>query len=184
MVLSAEKRAVWKRPHPTGREEFFGDGEIIVSKTDRNGIIRYANQVFIRISGYQEDELLGMPHSILRHPDMPRCIFKLLWDRISGGHEIFAYVKNMCRNGDHYWVHAHVTPTWDEAGHIVGYHSNRRFPNRTAITQMEELYKHLSKVEASHSDWRQGMEAAGQELTQTLSGLGVPYDEFIFSLER
>ncbi len=182
--MSTETRAVWKRPKPTGREAFFGEDEIIVSKTDRNGIIRYANQVFINISGYSEGELMGMPHSILRHPDMPRCVFKLLWDTIEDGREIFAYVKNMSKSGDHYWVHAHVTPTWDASGNIVGYHSNRRVPNRGAVAKMEDLYRHLLKVEMGHADWRQGMTAAGNELVQTLKGLGIEYDEFIFSLEH
>lgn len=182
--LSQEKRSVWKRPKPIDREDFFAEDDIIVSKTDVNGIIRYANQVFIHISGYSESELLGMPHSILRHPDMPRCVFKLLWDTISSGNEIFAYVKNMAKSGSFYWVHAHVTPTWDQAGQIVGYHSNRRVPCRPAVAQMEDLYRHLRKIENSHADWRQGMSAATQELVQTLKGLGVEYDEFVFSLER
>ncbi len=155
-----------------------------MSKTDTKGIIGYANRVFINISGYTESELLGMPHSILRHPDMPRCVFKLLWDTISGGNEIFAYVKNMRKDGDHYWVNAHVTPTRNGAGQIIGYHSNRRVPARTAVARMEELYRHLRRVETEHTDWREGMAAAGQELLQTLKGMGVEYDEFVFSLER
>jgi len=184
VLLSHEKRAVWQRPQPTGHEVFFGENEIIVSKTDTKGIIRYANQVFIRISGYSESELISMPHSILRHPDMPHCVFKLLWDTISSGNEIFAYVKNMCKNGNHYWVNAHVTPTWNETGQIVGYHSNRRVPCRSAVAEMEQLYRHLRTVEARHADGKQGMAAASQELTQTLKGVGVEYDEFVFSLER
>ena len=120
-----------------------------------------------------------MPHSILRHPDMPRCVFKLLWDTISGGNEIFAYVKNMRKDGDHYWVNAHVTPTRNGAGQIIGYHSNRRVPARTAVARMEDLYRHLRKVETGHTDWREGMAAAGQELLQTLKGMGVEYDEFV-----
>ncbi len=182
--MSTEKRAVWKRPTPNGLESFFGDDEIIVSKTDLHGLIVYANRVFINISGYTEAELLGMPHSILRHPDMPRCVFKLLWDTISSGREIFAYVKNLCKNGNHYWVYAHVTPTFDQSGQISGYHSNRRVPGRLAVGQIEQLYAHLRKVETAQTDWRRGMEAAGKELTQTLKRLGVEYDEFVFSLER
>ena len=114
----------------TGVEQTFADDEIIVSKTDTSGRITYANDVFLRICGYREDELLDQPHSMIRHPDMPRAVFKLLWDRISSGGEIFAFVVNCCRNGDHYWVLAHVTPDFDEAGRIVGYHSSRRLPKR------------------------------------------------------
>jgi PAS domain S-box-containing protein len=171
------------RPIPTGRESFFGGNDVIVSKTDTKGRITYANRVFFDISGYSESELLGKPHNIIRHPDMPRCVFKLLWDTLENGNEIFAYVKNLCKNGNYYWVHAHVTPTWDKFGSIIGYHSNRRVPNRAAVTQMDGLYRNLLDVEQSHSDWRQGMEAAGRELTQTLKKSGVEYDEFVFSLE-
>ena len=87
----------------TGHEVFFDDDEIIVSKTDLTGKITYANDMFLRIAGYKEVEVLGQPHSLIRHPDMPRSIFKLLWDTISAGGEIFAYVMNRCKNGDHYW---------------------------------------------------------------------------------
>src|SRR5579871_2355063 len=107
---------------PTNHEVTFGDDEIIVSKTDIKGHIQYANEVFLRISGYSENEVLGEPHNVIRHPDMPRCIFKLLWDTISSGHEIFAYVKNLCKDGSYYWVLAHVTPTFNNYGEIIGYH--------------------------------------------------------------
>src|SRR5580704_8741733 len=92
---------------PTGRERTFPEDEIIASKTDVKGVITYANRTFMEVSLYSEEELLGQPHSIVRHPDMPRCVFKLLWDTIQKGDEIFAYVKNMCKNGDFYWVFAH-----------------------------------------------------------------------------
>src|SRR5208282_4348758 len=112
-------------PQPTGIERFFEEEEIIVSKTDLKGLITYANRVFVQISGYSEEELLGQPHSIIRHPSMPGSVFRLLWETIASGQEIFAYVNNMSKNGDHYWVFAHVTPTFGAAGEIVGYHSNR-----------------------------------------------------------
>ena len=85
------------------------------------------------IAGYTEQEVLGKPHSLIRHPHMPRCVFKLLWDTIAGGDEIFAYVVNRCKNGDHYWVLAHVTPSRNTNGDIIGYHSNRRVPDRKIV---------------------------------------------------
>ncbi|MBT3307547.1 MAG: PAS domain S-box protein [Alphaproteobacteria bacterium] len=78
----------------TGVERFFEDDEIIVSKTDLKGRVTYANRVFLRLAGYTEQEVLGQPHSIIRHPEMPRCVFKLLWDTLEDGKEIFAYVIN------------------------------------------------------------------------------------------
>ena len=97
-------------PTPTGRERTFGPDELIVSKTDLKGRMTYANDVFLRISGYDLDELIGQPHSLIRHPEMPRGLFRLLWQRISTGHEVFAFINNLAKTGDHYWVLAHVTP--------------------------------------------------------------------------
>ncbi len=166
----------------SGVERTFGADEIIVSKTDPQGRIIYANEVFLRMAGFSEQELLHQPHSIIRHPDMPRCVFKLLWDTIAAGKEIFAYVKNRARNGDHYWVFAHVTPTFDQSGTIVSYHSNRRSPRRDAVEKAEGLYRELLAIEQSHADRKAGMEAAFQAVLAKLQSAGVPYDEFVFSL--
>ena len=166
----------------TGVERTFGADEIIVSKTDVKGRIIYANDVFQRVAGYTEHELLGQPHSIVRHPDMPRCVFKQLWDTIEGGREIFAYVKNRTANGDHYWVFAHVTPTFDASRKIVSYHSNRRCPRREAVAKAEALYKELVAIERRGSDRKAGMEASFQAMIAKLKSAGVPYDEFVFSL--
>ena len=167
----------------TGVERFFDKNDIIVSKTNLKGHIMYANRVFIDISGYQEKDLINTAHSILRHPDMPRCVFKLLWDTISNGKEIFAYVINRCANGDHYWVFAHVTPSFDGSGQVVGYHSNRRVPDRQVLdTTIIPLYKTLLAEEEKYSNRKEGMNAAYALLQNILNEQGVAYDEFIFSL--
>jgi PAS domain S-box-containing protein len=166
--------------HPTGVERFFGDEEIIVTKTDLAGKITYANEVFIKVSGFTEEELLGQPHNLIRHPDMPQCVFQLLWTTIAAGREIFAYVKNLAKNGDHYWVFAHVTPTLDEKGSITSYHSNRRVPDRSAIAAVEPLYRLLAAEEASHASIKAGIDAGTRLLTEKLAA--VEYDEFVFSL--
>lgn len=168
--------------HPTGLEVSFPDNEIIVSKTDTKGIITYANQLFIDVSGYSENELLGAPHNLIRHPDMPRCVFKLLWDTLSQRREIFAYVVNLCKNGNHYWVLAHVTPSFGPTGDIVGYHSSRRVPDRKAVSKVIPIYRQLKEVEDSYSDWRCGIQAASEILVLQLEELGLGYDEFVFSL--
>ncbi|MCA8971734.1 MAG: PAS domain S-box protein [Planctomycetes bacterium] len=167
---------------PTGVERTFADDEIIVSKTDPQGRITYANRVFLRVSGYTELELLGQPHNILRHPDMPRSVFRLLWHTIANGQEVFAYVVNLAKNGDHYWVLAHVTPTFDDAGKITGYHSSRRRPKRDAVQKAQDLYANLLAVEAKHADKRSAMDASARVLTDLLETAGVAYDEFAFSL--
>jgi len=170
------------RVQPTGRERTWREDDVIVSKTDLKGIITYANLTFQEISGYSEEELLGQPHSIVRHPDMPRCVFKLLWDTIESGREIFAYVKNMAKTGDHYWVFAHVTPTFDSYGNIIGYHSNRRCPDRHQVRTFAELYAQLLAEENRHPDWRKGMAAATGILQNALAAKSMSYDEFIFSI--
>jgi len=105
----------------TGIERGFFENDLIVSKTNLQGKIVYANKMFLDIADYGEEEVLEQPHSLIRHPEMPRCIFKLLWDTIQDGREIFAYVVNRAKNGDHYWVLAHVTPSYGSDGSIVGY---------------------------------------------------------------
>lgn len=166
---------------PTGIERFFGDDEIIVSKTDTHGKITYANDVFLRVSGYDEGQLLGRPHSILRHPDMPRSVFALMWETILGGREIFAYVKNLASNGDHYWVFAHVTPTFGGQGEIVGFHSNRRTPDRKALPTIQTLYSELCEVERRTAP-TEAVGAGRRLFTNKLEEWGTPYDVLMFSL--
>ncbi|MFO0624588.1 MAG: PAS domain-containing protein [Polyangiales bacterium] len=167
---------------PTGVARTFSPDEIIVSKTDPRGLITYANRVFVRVSGYEERELHGAPHSILRHPDMPRCVFKYLWDTIAQRREVFAYVLNLAKNGDHYWVLAHVTATCDDQGVITGYHSNRRLPDPAAVAAIEPLYASLLEIERSHPRKADGLAASTEALRETLQAKRVSYDEFVWSL--
>jgi len=167
----------------TGVERTFKEDEIIVSKTDMKGRIVYTNQTFLTVADYTEKEMLGQPHSVIRHPDMPRCIFKLLWDTISQGKEIFAYVMNRTKHGDHYWVLAHVTPTFEEDGKTIkGYHSSRRVPDRDALEKIKTLYAELLREEQRHPNKKDGMNAAYQLLIGKLADAGMEYDEFILSL--
>jgi PAS domain S-box-containing protein len=167
---------------PTSVERFFDADDIIVSKTDLKGRITYANPTFCRIAGYDEDELLGQPHSIIRHPDMPRCVFKLLWDTLELRREIFAYVKNMSRNGDFYWVFAHVTPSYGATGEVVGYHSNRRVPDRRVVAAIEPLYAELLREEQSHRNGKDALAAGYRRLLDFVTAKNMSYDELIFAL--
>lgn len=166
---------------PTGAERFFDDHELIVSKTDPKGIITYANDVFCRMAGASEAELLGQPHSIIRHPDMPRAVFKLLWDTVADGREIFAYVNNLALDGAHYWVFAHVTPTGN-GDRITGFHSNRRSPAREAVAAVEPVYRTLREIEMKHSSSKEGLEASMAAMQHLLSAAGMTYDEFVWSV--
>ncbi len=167
----------------TGNEVFFDDNEIIVSKTNLKGHITYCNDIFLKVAGYSEKELLGQPHSIIRHPDMPRSVFKLLWDTLDAGSEIFAYVVNRTKAGDRYWVLAHVTPSFDAEGTIVGYHSNRRVPDRRVVEQtIIPLYAKLLAEEKSCPNRKEGMLAGFETLIGILKDAGVEYDEFVATL--
>lgn len=168
---------------PTGVERTFADDEIIVSKTDPKGIITYANDIFLRISGYSESEVIGQPHNLIRHPDMPRAVFGLLWDTIPAGNELFAYIDNQAKDGAHYWVLAHVTPTRSPGGTIVGYHSNRRTASRAALAQIEPIYRALRAEELRHSDSREALAASTAMFRDMLAERGQTYDEFVWSLD-
>ncbi len=171
-----------EQAHVTGVEVFFEPNDIIVSKTNKQGHITYANDVFLDIAGYTEAEVLGKPHNVIRHPDMPRCIFKALWESIQSGQEIFAYVMNRAKNGDHYWVLAHVTPSVSSSGEVVGYHSNRRVPNRSTLEgTIIPLYQKLLQIEAAGGR-KQGLEDSSAHLAALLKEKDMSLNEFSLSL--
>lgn len=164
------------RPVPTNNEIVFPKNDVIVSKTDTKGVITYCNQLFIQMSGYQEEELIGKPHNILRHPWMPRAIFKLLWNTIQNKEEINAYVVNLTKCGGYYWVLANVTPSFDEKNNIIGYFSVRTKPDEKRLSFIKDLYAQLLSIEK-----KQGLEASMQHLQKILDEKGVTYEEFILT---
>ena len=153
--------------------------DFIVSKTDVKGRITYVNKIFMEMGEYSEEELLGKPHSIIRHPNMPKAVFKLLWDMIQAKDEIFAYVLNKTKNGNDYWVYANVTPSCDSNGRIVGYYSVRRKPNPNALQIIKPLYAQMLKAEKSG-----GIEAGTKILLDLLSEKGVEYNELIITIQE
>jgi len=175
---------LYGNPKLTGNERYFDKDDIIVTKTDLTGKITYGNRTFTNISGFKnEQECLGVQHNIIRHPQMPRSVFELLWETIKNGDEIFAYVINRALNGDHYWVFAHVTPSFDNGGNIINYHSNRRVPNKDIInTHIKPLYSILMEIEKKDSSQKQGLANAMQKLSDVLKTENKTYSEFIFSL--
>ena len=153
--------------------------DFIVSKTDLKGRITYTNKIFMDMAGYTEGELLGKPHNIIRHQDMPKAVFKLLWDVVQAGEEIFAYVINKTKNGDAYWVYANVTPSFDINGKIIGYYSVRRMPNPKALDIIIPLYKSMLNAEKSG-----GVTAGTKILTDLLDEKGVSYNELIIAIQE
>ncbi|HLP98498.1 MAG TPA: methyl-accepting chemotaxis protein [Sideroxyarcus sp.] len=133
-----------KNAYVSQKEVPFPAGTVLVSKTDTKGIITYANDAFVDISGYSREELLGKNHNLVRHPDMPPQAFKWLWDTLKQERPWRGIVKNRCKNGDFYWVKATVAPII-ESGGIIGYVSVRRPPTREQVAAAEVLYRELSQ---------------------------------------
>lgn len=131
-----------RRVFYTEIETPYPDGKLIVSTTDKSGIITHVNQAFIDMSGYSEDELINMPHSILRHPDMPAVAFKDLWDTVNKGEKWQGFVKNLRKDGGYYWVKATVIPNIRH-GQVIGYTSVRRKPSRNKVNDCIVLYPTL-----------------------------------------
>ncbi len=164
-----------KRPLPKDNEIKLSNKRYIVSKTDPKGIIEYGNDYFVEISGYTEEELLGQPHSIIRHPDMPKIVFKMMWDRIKRNENIMAVVKNLAKDGSYYWVvtefEAKVDPITNE---IISYTAFRKAAPQKAVETIAPIYKKLLEIEE-----KGGMQASEKYLRGFLEEKNVTYDEFI-----
>ncbi len=173
----------YKYTAPNQVERIMADNEVIISKTDIKGKITYANRTFQDYSGFSERDFLGVQHNIVRHPDMPRSVFKLLWDEVKAGREVFAFVKNLCKDGSFYWVFANVTPSYDLQNNVVGYFSVRRKPNRQALPQVAQLYQKMLSAEHQTGS-RDAMEASTQILLDTLSRAGLGYGAWVLNLQH
>jgi len=159
----------------TTKENTFDNNVLLVTKTDTKGKITYANRGFIEIVAMDEETLIGAPHNIIRHPDMPKIIFKYLWKYLQSEREIHAYVKNICADGSYYWVMANVTPSYYH-NKVVGYHSVRRKPTKEALDIIIPLYKKLLAAEKQG-----GLNASEKIMNELLKQKGQQYDEFILS---
>lgn len=156
--------------------------DLIISKTDLKGRITYANRTFMRIAGFDEEQLLDRPHNLIRHPDMPKGVFKFLWQELKQGHEFFGFVKNYTSDHGYYWVFANITPDFDSNGNVQGYFSVRRRPNPDAIPVVESIYQKMLQIEQRHSK----AEACGHSLAflnQLLQGKGISYERFVMQLQ-
>jgi len=156
--------------------------EFIVSKTDLRGNIVYANRIFMEIALYKESELLNVNHNIIRHPDMPKGVFKFLWQTIKKEQEFFGFVKNLRRDGRYYWVFANVTPEYDRKGKLSGYLSVRRCPPQSAIKTVEPIYQKMIEIEKRAPSAKVAEEQSIAYLQQQLESLGVGYQDLVIRL--
>ena len=164
---------------PTQNEIVLKEEDFIISKTDLKSRILYGNKIFIKISGYSEEELLGKPHNILRHPDMPRCAFKILYDHIQNGKEWFGFVKNLRKDGGYYWVFANISPTYDTNGNIIGYYSVRRKPRDGFKSIIEPLYQQLLNIEST-----EGMNASLEAVEKLLNKHSMNFNELMLKIQK
>lgn len=172
------KMEVFERPVPIDKEVSWDKTKTIMSKTDRFGSIEYANEVFIDVSGYEDYELMSQPHNIIRHPDMPKVIFKVLWDNLKKGNNYHAIVKNMAKSGRYYWVITDFDISKDEKGNIVNYFARRKAVPQEVITKhIEPLYKRLLQIETASS-----MEASEKYLIGYLEEQNKTYVDFIMEI--
>ena len=128
----------------TQRERSFAADQRLISTTNLKGVITYCNDVFVEISGFTREELVGTSHNLVRHPDVPPAVFAHMWADLKAGKAWIGIVKNRCKNGDHYWVNAFVTPIW-ENGQITGYESVRVKPTAGQIERATALYQRLAR---------------------------------------
>ncbi len=168
---------------PTQVERVMREDDFIVSKTDLRGRITYGNRIFIEFSGYREAELLGSQHNIIRHPDMPRGVFKFLWDTIAQKRECMAFVKNMAKDGSFYWVFALVTPSFDPQGEHVGYFSVRRKPHAAGVKIMQDIYREMKAIEDRVGP-KEACNASLTYLDGVLRDKGVRYEDFVMHLQE
>ncbi len=167
------------RPIPTDIEIKLDPKKMLVSKTDTTGKIIYGNDYFCEVSGYKEGELISSPHSILRHPDMPKAIFYLMWEHINQGRNIMAVVKNMSKNGNHYWVTTDFDMKRDKLGNIKYFVAYRQATPTHVVEKMDQLYTKLLAIEKDHD-----MKASIAYLEAYLEEKKMNYDQFIEELAK
>ncbi|MDY8137849.1 PAS domain-containing protein [Aquimarina sp. 2201CG5-10] len=163
-----------KRPTPVNEEIVLDPEQTIMSKTDPKGVIEYANDYFMEISGYEEYELIGQPHNLIRHPDMPKVIFKWLWKRLKSKENIHAVVKNLAKDGRYYWVITDFEVKLNDQGEIKSLFGRRKTPPRATIAIIKDLYQKLLSIEQAG-----GIEVSEKYLVGYLEEKGKTYDEFI-----
>jgi PAS domain S-box-containing protein len=164
-----------QKPSPKDESVTLDKYKYIMSRTDARGIIEYGNDYFFEISGYTKEELLGQPHSIIRHPDTPGVIFKMMWERLQSGKSIFALVKNLAKDGRYYWVTTKFEIQRDPISKAIsGFHAYRQAANPKAVKQIEPLYAKLLEIEKI-----EGLEASERYLDWFLTKRETGYDTYI-----
>ncbi|TLE04669.1 PAS domain-containing protein [Helicobacter bilis] len=152
---------------------------LITSKTDLKGNVLYCNKPFLDYAEYDEEEVLFKSHNIVRHEDMPKCVFKILWEHIKQGQEAFAFVKNKTKYNNFYWVFANVTPNYNQHNQIIGYYSVRRKANEAAIAVIDKIYKQTLQIEKT-----QGVNKSYNFILEYAKNANLTYNNLVLNLQR
>jgi PAS domain S-box-containing protein len=170
-----------KKPHitPTDKETILTDNDFIVSKTDLKSRIIYGNEYFIKISGWSEKELLGQPHNILRHPDVPQVAFKILYEMLDRDEEFLGFVKNLKKDGGYYWVFASISCDYDTNGKKVGYYAVRRKCRDGFKKIIEPLYTKLVEIEKTG-----GINASYEAIQNLLKEKNLTFNELTLGIQK
>jgi aerotaxis receptor len=174
-----------KNTHVTNQEKTFSKEEKLVSTTDLQGNIIHCNEAFIKISGFEKKELIGSPHNIVRHPDMPEEAFRVMWETLKQGKAWMGLVKNRCKNGDFYWVDAYVTPVTD-SGKVVGYESVRTVPKREDVARAEKVYRRIALgkrvMPSVFASWKFVLPAISLVVAGAAASMNITYGAIVLAI--
>jgi PAS domain S-box-containing protein len=164
------------KPTPIDNEIFIVPNKVIMSKTNYKGIIQYVNDYFIEVCGYNQDELIGKPHNIIRHPEMPKVVFKIMWEKLHRGENLYAVVKNLTKDGSFYWVVTKFETTFDDDGNVISHYARRKAVPLKIKQTAETIYKTIRAIEEHDVD------LAEKTFHETLEKYGLTYDEFFLEV--
>lgn len=168
------------RPSAVQKERQWDKTQTLMSKTDKFGTINFVNDAFVKVSGYSEAELMGQPHNLIRHPDMPKVIFKVLWDNILEGNNFHGIVKNLSKTGEYYWVITNFSVGKDANGQVSSFLARRvAVPDLVITKYIEPLYKRLLEIEKSS-----GVDASGEFLNYYFEQIGKDYTQFVYDIMK
>ena len=167
-----------ERPTPIDKEVNWNKSQVVISETDVYGRITNVNDVFCNVCGYSPEEMIGQPHSIIRHPDMPKLVFKLLWDNLKVGNNFIGVIKNLAKSGEYYWVITDFEMRRDATGNITHYIARRKsVPKAVIENYVAPLYETLLKLEKVG-----GMELSSRFFKNYLAKQGKDYIDFIIDV--
>lgn len=164
------------KPTPNDNEVIIVPDKVIMSKTDYKGVIQFANEYFIEVCGYNQEELIGKPHNIIRHPDMPKIIFQTMWEKLHKGENLYAVVKNLTKDGSYYWVVTKFETTFDNDGNILSHYARRKAVPAKVRESAESIYKTILAIEKHNPD------LAKEAFNEILEKYQLTYDGFFLAI--